>query len=141
MGTAGWCGRWLVGLAMVLGGCGSSAPRSADAGVEVRPEVRQSDIAGLKAAMGAGDVALIDVRTIREFAAGHVPGAVNIPLHDLASQVPALKGLDRELWLICQSGNRSGRAARMLAAEGVPTVNVQGGTRAWTAAGHEIRVP
>jgi glyoxylase-like metal-dependent hydrolase (beta-lactamase superfamily II)/rhodanese-related sulfurtransferase len=78
---------------------------------------------------------LVDVREPAEFAAGHAPGAINVPQAELAqwqSSVPT----DRDLLLICQSGRRSLRAGQFLVQLGFVRVsNVAGGTTAWTQAG------
>lgn len=81
-----------------------------------------------------GDVPLIDVREEDEFAAGHVPGAVNLPMSkigDLLDQLPA------ELFdVICQAGGRSARVVEALEARGYEATNVEGGTGEWIAAGY-----
>ncbi len=81
--------------------------------------------------LSAGDPALIDVREPYEFAAGHVPSAVNIPLGSLPRRTADLDPTAETL-LICQSGNRSKRAARQLAKAGfADAYSVRGGTLAW----------
>lgn len=81
---------------------------------------------------------LVDVRTPAEFASGHVPGAVNIPL-DAVGQTTELDGLEsQEIYLICQSGGRSSRAQQLLSAKSFTTINVRGGTAAWRAAGFPV---
>jgi rhodanese-related sulfurtransferase len=72
---------------------------------------------------------LIDVREPDEYAAGHAPGAVNLPMSQLdarADEVPT----DAPVHVICQSGGRSARATEALAARGVDAVDVEGGTSA-----------
>jgi len=78
---------------------------------------------------------LIDVREPEEFCLGHVPGAVNLPQSEIASK---LDGLPREhtVYVICEAGNRSCRAAQFLSQVGFQNVvNVEGGTSAWDDAG------
>lgn len=100
---------------------------------------RTQDIAALHAAMSRGQPpTLIDVRSAMEFAGGHVPGAVNIPLGVVAGRASQLPQ-DKEVWLICRSGGRSASAAQQLSAKGLAVVNVEGGTQAWSAAGHELQ--
>lgn len=96
------------------------------------------DVATLAAKLPEG-VPVIDVRTPGEYAGGHVPGAVNVPL-GFAVTDPALSALDKSqpVYVICQSGGRSARASDQLAAAGFHAVNVEGGTGAWIAAGHEV---
>ncbi|MER5355304.1 rhodanese-like domain-containing protein [Kitasatospora sp. NPDC002551] len=86
---------------------------------------------------------VVDVRTPGEYAAGHVPGALNIPLDQLDRALPALRTVAArgELLIVCASGNRSGRACESLAAAGIPAATLVGGTSAWAAAGHEVERP
>ena len=92
------------------------------------------------AAKHAAGVRLIDVRTPQEYAAGHVPGAVLVPLDALDPAQPPLSEYpkDEELYVICQTGRRSSTAADRLAEAGYTTVNVKGGTSAWLAGGHPV---
>ncbi|HEX9036201.1 MAG TPA: rhodanese-like domain-containing protein [Ktedonobacterales bacterium] len=77
------------------------------------------------------ETALIDVREAWEFARGHAKGARNIPLSQLASRVKDIP-TNKDVLLICQSGNRSMQAAEFLKARGVERVwNVSGGTTVW----------
>lgn len=80
---------------------------------------------------------LIDVRERDEFAAGHVPGAVNIPMGQLPSQ---LDQLDRTapIHVICQSGGRSAAMVDVLTHAGFDAVNVNGGTSAWIRDGRPV---
>ena len=57
---------------------------------------------------------VLDVRTVEEFAAGHVKGALNIPLHTLPLRLSELGPKERPLVLYCLSGGRSGQAAEFL---------------------------
>ena len=69
---------------------------------------------------------LVDVRGTGEFAQGSVPGAVNIPLDALTSQLSKFK--DKEnIIVFCRSGNRSGQAKLLLEENGFKNV-VNGGT-------------
>ena len=78
---------------------------------------------------------VIDVRERGEWTRGHVPGARHIPLGQLA-QAAATLPADRDLLLICQSGNRSARATELLQRAGFSqATNVAGGMGAWSRAG------
>jgi rhodanese-related sulfurtransferase/glyoxylase-like metal-dependent hydrolase (beta-lactamase superfamily II) len=78
---------------------------------------------------------LLDVREPFEFVSGHVPGALNIPLGQLAAGHTALEAR-REIVVICASGSRSALAAQLLRRAGFATVsNVAGGMLAWQSAG------
>lgn len=64
---------------------------------------------------------LLDVRTPQEFAAGHVEGAVNIPVQVLAARKGELEGA-KGVVVYCRSGMRSAKAARMLRGAGIEPV-------------------
>ncbi|MFL5521447.1 MAG: rhodanese-like domain-containing protein [Gemmatimonadales bacterium] len=81
---------------------------------------------------------LLDVREPEEHAAGHVPGAVSLPQSDLASRIDELPR-DRPVFVICQGGMRSMRAAQFLRQVGfTEIINVTGGTSAWAGAGKPL---
>ncbi|MFE0700963.1 rhodanese-like domain-containing protein [Streptomyces sp. NPDC058872] len=80
---------------------------------------------------------VIDVRETDEYAAGHVPGALNTPLSTLGSALGGLPG-DRPVYVICASGNRSLWAAEHLAALGMDAVSVAGGTAGWARTGRPL---
>jgi len=78
-------------------------------------------------------IQIIDVRNSSEYEAGHVPGAVNIPLPQLERSVGSVAG---PAILICAGGYRSSMASSILERGGVRELfNVVGGTSAWVAAG------
>lgn len=81
------------------------------------------------------NVAFIDVRSPAEYAAGHAQGAHNIPLNQIIGRADELTAYDT-VYLICQSGGRSGQVAAYLALEGINAINITGGTSAWHAAGY-----
>jgi rhodanese-related sulfurtransferase len=81
---------------------------------------------------------LIDVREPSEFKQGHLPGAVNIPLGQIASRTDDIAP-DTPVVLVCASGNRSGMAARSLVKAGYGDVyNLKGGTISWMRKGLKI---
>jgi rhodanese-related sulfurtransferase len=86
------------------------------------------------AAQVPADAYLLDVREHGEWDAGHVPGAVHIPLGELGARYTELDR-DRPLYVICRSGNRSAHAARALAGAGWDARNVADGMIGWHAAG------
>ena len=96
--------------------------------------VRTLDAAGYLELRRAPHVVL-DVRTDAEWAAGHPKGARHIPLSELAARIGELpKG--EPIVCICASGQRSARAAVLLARDGfAPVYNFTGGFAAWRAAG------
>lgn len=86
----------------------------------------------------SGEAIILDVREVEEYAAGHVPGAVNLPQAELATRLEELPR-DKQLLLICQGGYRSLRAARFLAQVGFTDVaSVEGGMAAWETVGRPI---
>lgn len=82
----------------------------------------------------AGGV-LIDVREPSETAAGHAQGARLLPLSAIATWAPQIAQEGQPVMCICRSGARSLRACQELAALGVSTANVEGGTMGWQAGG------
>ena len=82
---------------------------------------------------------LIDVRGADEYAAGHVPGAMLLPLNTLTARVDEIPA-DGDVYLICRSGGRSAQAADYLERQcgRVNLINVEGGTMAWAAAGYPV---
>ncbi len=76
---------------------------------------------------------LLDVREPQEWAAGHAPEATHIPLGQLGQRTAEIP-VDQTIYVICRSGNRSGRAAEALNGAGWTAVNVAGGMQDWAAA-------
>lgn len=77
------------------------------------------------------NVQFVDVRTPQEYKANHRKPFTNIPLHELANRI---KDLDKhkEIVVICQSGMRSMRAAKILKKNGFEKIsNVKGGMSSW----------
>jgi NADPH-dependent 2,4-dienoyl-CoA reductase/sulfur reductase-like enzyme/rhodanese-related sulfurtransferase len=84
----------------------------------------------LESAIEAGAV-LVDVRTSGEFAAGSIPGALNLPVDDLRERLAELP--DAPLVVHCQVGQRGHTAARILSQNGFDVRNLDGGYRTWVA--------
>ena len=89
----------------------------------------------LEAALQSG-APLIDVREIHEYEAGHVPGALLVPLATVPSALAQFPS-DRRSNVICRSGVRSYRACEFLVGQGLDAVNVAGGTLAWISSGRD----
>ena len=84
------------------------------------------------------DAVIVDVREADEWAAGHAPNAVHIPLSDLPARLDELPDSDDTIPVVCRSGGRSGRAVAWLAQQGFDVANVEGGMRAWQSAGKPL---
>jgi len=80
---------------------------------------------------------LIDVREEYEFAAGHVPGSMNLPMSTLGSRLEELP--EAAFDVICQVGGRSARVVEALEARGYDATNVEGGVGEWIAAGYPVQ--
>ncbi|HLJ77964.1 MAG TPA: MBL fold metallo-hydrolase [Acidobacteriaceae bacterium] len=77
---------------------------------------------------------IVDVRSPREYAAKHIPGAANFPLSRLRDQLAEIPG-DRRIVLHCAGGYRSSIAASLLAQHGIThVIEMTGGLAAWEAA-------
>ncbi|WP_217586688.1 rhodanese-like domain-containing protein [Lentibacillus saliphilus] len=75
---------------------------------------------------------LIDVREPQEFERGHILGARNIPLTQMKQRLVELRK-DKPVYLYCQSGSRSARAAELLRKKGYTNINhLKGGFKKWT---------
>ena len=96
------------------------------------PEI---DIEEFAAVRGSG--LLVDVREPDEYVAGHVPGAVLIPIGQLANR---MRELDKSspVFVICASGNRSSAMTDLLRAAGFDAASVAGGTGAWARSGRPL---
>jgi rhodanese-related sulfurtransferase len=80
------------------------------------------------------DLVVLDVREPHEWEAGHIAGAVHIPLADIPARVGELDPSVRTL-VVCHLGGRSARATQWLHAQGHDVTNIAGGMDAWEAAG------
>jgi hydroxyacylglutathione hydrolase len=83
---------------------------------------------------------ILDVREPEEYAHGHIPEAINLPQAELASRLEEIPR-DHPLYVVCQAGMRSLRAAQFLHQLGfVQAASVRGGTEAWCESGRELAV-
>ena len=80
------------------------------------------------------EVQLVDVRLPSEFAHGHLPGAINVPLGRLRKLASTLDS-KREYWVYCDTGRRSASASFLLTERGFDAKLVRGGVPA-----HELSV-
>lgn len=89
------------------------------------------------------ELTVVDVRTPGEFASGHLPDAINIPLDGIGRALPDLRQAARRrpLLVVCASGARAENAVATLASHGVDASSLTGGTAAWASAGHRLDRP
>lgn len=99
--------------------------------------VEQIDVHELDRRLRRGDdLQIIDVRMTGEWEAGHIAGAMHLPLHALAERVEEV-AIERPSAVVCGSGYRSSIATALLEQRGVRSLmNVLGGMSAWVAAGY-----
>ena len=83
------------------------------------------------------DLVVVDVREPSEWEAGHIEGAVHVPLGDLSRRVGELDPQARTL-VVCHLGGRSAQATAWLSAQGHDVTNLTGGMDAWEAAGRPV---
>jgi rhodanese-related sulfurtransferase len=84
---------------------------------------------------------VLDVRSPEEYAAGHVPGAVNIPYDQVASRLAEVPK-DKDVVLYCRSGRRSALAGEVLAGKGYTRLQLmQGDMPGWAAKGAPVETP
>ncbi|MCZ3389120.1 MAG: rhodanese-like domain-containing protein [Actinomycetia bacterium] len=95
--------------------------------------VPQADVRQLSTALDDGAL-VIDVREPFEYASGHVPGAVPMAMHLVPLHVGEIP-VDRAVFVICATGNRSWQVCQYLTERGITATNVHGGTMAWASAG------
>ena len=75
---------------------------------------------------------ILDVRRVDEFAAGHIPGAINIPNESIGTDaIPELPDKDQLILVYCRSGNRSKQASKKLVDLGYTNIVEFGGILDW----------
>ena len=83
---------------------------------------------------------VVDVRQPAEWKAGHIDGALHIPLSQLARQLDQLPH-GKTIVTVCRTGHRSGIAARTLTRAGHDVLNLKGGINAWARTGLPLVKP
>jgi rhodanese-related sulfurtransferase len=90
---------------------------------------------------GDDSTVVLDVRSPEEYAAGHVPGAVNIPYDQVASRIAEVPK-DKDVLLYCKTGRRAGIAAEVLAGQGYTRLqHLEGDIVAWVGKGRPVETP
>ncbi|OYX63331.1 MAG: sulfurtransferase [Sphingomonadales bacterium 32-64-17] len=107
-------------------------------GFKKRDAHREIGPAELNAMLKDGSALLIDVREADEFADGHIPGAINMPLSGFSPRnIPDAEG--RTVVLQCAGGKRSGQALdQCAAAQSAIDTHLAGGIGAWKNAGFPV---
>jgi rhodanese-related sulfurtransferase len=82
-------------------------------------------------ALIAEGATLVDVRSPGEFSGGHIQGAINIPIQELAGRVEDLGDKNGQIVLYCKSGARSAMAKRLLESRGFSQVHDMGSMGSW----------
>jgi len=96
----------------------------------IRGDHPQLDVEAVLALPPAERPYLLDVRTPQEFAAGNIPGAVNIPVDDLRGRLAEVPR-DRPIAVYCQVGQRGYLATRVLRQHGIEASNIGGGYKTY----------
>ncbi|WP_017754211.1 rhodanese-like domain-containing protein [Calidifontibacillus oryziterrae] len=129
----------IIALMAALVGCSSGENTTNQGANQTATEAQTNDgaatyeevdIAKAKELIEQG-VKIVDVRTAEEYAEGHIPGAVLIPLEEIEGRLSEFNQ-DETYLMVCRSGNRSGQASEILVKNGVANaVNMLGGMKEW----------
>lgn len=115
----------LISAMLLLVGCGAAPEK------EGYRRISQEEAASVMET--EEDFLILDVRTPEEFAAGHIPGAINIPNETIGTEeIPDLSRKDQKILVYCRSGNRSRQACGKLAKLGYTNLLEFGGINTWT---------
>ncbi|CAM5510148.1 rhodanese-like domain-containing protein [Streptomyces griseus] len=93
------------------------------------------------AAAVPSDGFVLDVRENDEWAAGHVEGALHIPMSDFVGRLGELTESaedGRRVHVMCRVGGRSAQVTQYLVQQGIDAVNIDGGMQAWEGAGRPM---
>ncbi len=112
----------LASLLVLAAGCGGSETAAERAGDDV----------------GDGKAVLLDVRSDREFAAGHAQDVRHLDHADVVKGARPKLAKDETIYVYCRSGGRAAEVVRVLEREGWTDVTNIGGLRDWQAAGGDV---
>jgi phage shock protein E len=132
---------------VILAGCSApaaapAAPAAAEQGasaqvktIDVASLPRDVDVQTAAALREQPDVMILDVREQDEWDAGHIPGAVFMPMGEVPNRLSEIP-TDKTVIVQCRSGNRSSQVTDFLVKQGFTNVhNMSGGINAWQSAG------
>lgn len=121
---------FLILFSTVFGACQKTASENS-----TQNEIKQVTVQETSEAVKKENVQFIDVRTPEEYAGGHAPNAPNFPLDKIETDLVKLDK-NKPVYVICQTGRRSQKAAETLQKAGFKELyNVKGGTSEWISAG------
>lgn len=114
-------------FALMLAGCAGASDRQ----TETYRQITMDEAVEMMAQMS--DHIILDVRRADEFAAGHIPNAVNVPNENInTNEIPELPNKDQLIMVYCRSGRRSKEASEKLIKLGYTNVVEFGGIIDWT---------
>ena len=132
----------LLGLCLFQPVLAGDYPTKKELVLEAKEQIRQVDVAQAKVLFESKGHLFIDCREPEEYAQGHIPGAMNIPRGLLEFKIAkAVPDTNADLVLYCKTGGRG--CLSTLAIQGMGylnTVNMDGGWKAWAAAGYPVEV-
>ena len=117
---------------LIVGACNQKTIEQTP--VKEFPNITVADVQ--KKINAKNNILLLDVRTVTEFDGplSHIAGAVLLPIQELEQRVDELnEHKEKEIIVICRSGNRSQAGTRILISHGFNAVNMLGGMEAWNA--------
>ncbi|MCG3207499.1 MAG: Thiosulfate sulfurtransferase GlpE [Anaerolineae bacterium] len=129
----------LVMVALVaLAGCGGAQPAQQAAVADVSSLPVDINAQTVDSLRNRDDVVILDVREDYEYAEGHIPGAVLLPLGQIPNRLAEIPK-DKTVIAVCRSGNRSNQATQFLRQQGFDNVhNMTGGMNSWSSAGYQV---
>ena len=135
----------VAGLVMLLllgAGCAAKLAKGSQHGRSktMASSYTDVDVDEFQALIADPAVQLLDVRTLEEFAEGHIAGAVLVDVNenDFVERATAVLDKQRPVAVYCRSGRRSARAANLLTEQGYQVTNLSGGVMAWSDAGKAL---
>lgn len=122
----------LVALVAIASSC--AREQAVPAGSSIEPSELASRIASGSAPT------ILDVRTPEEFAAGHIQGALNVPVNELPDRLASLKlSPSDEIVVHCQRGGRAASAESILRESGYTRIrDLSGHMEAWRSGGYPV---
>ena len=121
---------FLVGLGACAAESGNIAEKNMEEGTSESADYKDPEALARLIEEGETEHIVVDVRTPAEYADGHIPSAVNIPVSEIGGQPPSVPK-DSLVVVYCRSGARSSRAAESLRALGYTRVVDFGGISRW----------